>query len=208
MALSDKIDVTTQDTGFGRRLGNEVIRHQKEFLAVQPLVGGTEVLQFSLAARSWILAEQQIQDGHEVALTGPERPVEVRRLAFPTVHSTFDEFQGLHKAGAKLFRDHVGVQNLVGGPGIGGDLGKIQNEVPSMNCLRQIEQFAQGGLFDYGHGTTPPARRFLRQNRRSSYLSRQLLDSWSTLRWRGSFAFLGFGSGPTALFGFGLLHCG
>ena len=76
--LADMGDVAAEDRGVQRLGVGHVVGHEQELPAPQPrVVLGDHVGEALLAAGLRVAAQDRVQHGHEVALAGPERSVEV-----------------------------------------------------------------------------------------------------------------------------------
>src|ERR1019366_9662798 len=69
MPLPDLAQVAVEQRLLQRLSSDQVIGERKHLAVDQDLVvAGDDRLEFLLGARSWIMPEQRVQDGHEVAL--------------------------------------------------------------------------------------------------------------------------------------------
>ena len=99
-----------------------------------------------MARAAGLTLQNQVQHGHEMALTAPETPVQVGRLAGPPQHCAADEHQGRVKARYQLGRDDVIGQHHVGALDV---LRQPQDEIALLDSFRNVDQ-----VFDQGHGTS------------------------------------------------------
>ncbi len=77
-----EICVTPEDRRLQISGVHEMVGNHQELLSRHPLaVSGDHGGQFGDGARFGIAGEDQVEDGHEVALAAAETPVEIRRLA-------------------------------------------------------------------------------------------------------------------------------
>ena len=88
MESPDAFRVATQDLVLHGAGVEEMDRHEQELLRVEsrsPLCYG--LVQFGLGSGVGVVAQQQVQHGHEVRLARSEAPLEVRGLRLPVANS-------------------------------------------------------------------------------------------------------------------------
>src|ERR1035441_10009194 len=104
---------------------------------------GDDFGQVGHGAGSRIVAEQQIEHGHEVALAGAEAAVEISAGAATGADGVFDERESVVETVAKLIGNDVVFDR---GFRAGDGLGELEDEIVGADVLGEIEQLAEGGL--------------------------------------------------------------
>ena len=130
--LHHVIDVAAQDRRFHVPGTDHVIRHEQELLVLNPRVLGKDLRQFGHRPHGGDVLQDQVQDRHEVRLTGTEAPVQVARLAVDRIDRRLDEAQGVVEAFDQLGRDDILIERLLG---LGDAFGEIENEVAFANLV-------------------------------------------------------------------------
>ena len=143
------IDVAAEDRGVQRDGVGQVVRDQQELPAAQPrVVLGDHVGQALLAPGVRVAAQDRVQDRHEVALAGPERPVQVAGPRTRRLHRGLDHPERPVEFRGQLLGDHV----LVDGGLLADPLGQGQHEVPGQHPVRDLDQVTQ----QRGHDAPSP----------------------------------------------------
>ena len=145
MHPTDVGEVSPEHTVFDGLLADKVVRHEEELLRADQ---GVVLLNHhgEVVDRSGLrmVLQERVEDGHEVALAGTERAVEVGRLAAAVVESTLDEGQGLVEPVCQL-----GGYDIVakGSFGVVHALGEVQHEVALVDGIGNLDDFG-----DQRHG--------------------------------------------------------
>ena len=124
-----------------QRLGvDHVVWHDQELLALRPaVVLGHHRGQLGLASGRGVTAQQQGQDGHEVALTGTEAAVQVRALAHSAVDRALDHPERLVEALHQLGRGDVVAHGFRRGVQA---IRQTKNKVALVDLLWQVKYLA------------------------------------------------------------------
>ena len=134
------VDVAAEDRRLQRGRLDHVVRHEQELPArAASVVLGDDVDEALLAARVRVAAQDRVQHGHEVALAGAERAVEVRGLRGPALHRGLDHPEGLVEAVRELRGDHVVADRGL----LAHALGQGEHEVPGVHPLGDVDEVAQ-----------------------------------------------------------------
>ena len=135
---ANEIDVTAEDARLHVVGADHVIRHEQELLAGDPVVVlGDDRGEFRDAACRRIALEDQVQHGHEVALTATEAAVQIARLARLRLQGALDEAQGIFVAGLQLWGDHILAEGLLG---TGDTLREPEHELPLLDVVGDLNQ--------------------------------------------------------------------
>ncbi len=144
--LLDVRDVPAEHPLFEGLCAEHVVRHEQEPLAVrgQPLVLGQHRVELGTGAGGRVAAEQRVEHGHEVRLTGTERAVQVGRLGAVPVERGLDERQRLVEVLQQPLGDDVVLERVLGALGCR-RLGEGQHEVRGGDVLLDVYDIAEEG---------------------------------------------------------------
>ena len=144
--LLDVRDVPAQHPLLEGLGAEHVVRHEQEPLAVrgQPLVLGQHRVELGTGTGGRVAAEQRVQHGHEVRLTGTERAVQVGRLGTVPVERGLDERQRLVEVLQKPLGDDVVLERCLCALACRG-LGEGQHEVRGGDVLLDVDDIAEEG---------------------------------------------------------------
>jgi len=134
-------DVAAEDTLLHRLGADHVQRHKLEALASQSVVVlADRARELGDAARAGVALEQQVQDGHEVALARAEAAVEVGGLARPLLERRGDEAERVRVGTCQLIRHDVVLERFLA---FAHALRQAHHEVALVDGLGDVDQFAQ-----------------------------------------------------------------
>ena len=141
--LGDVGDVAAEDGGVERLRVGQVIRHEQELAAGEPLVVlGDDVGEAFLAAGVGVALKDGVQHRHEVRLTGAEGAVEVGGAGRAGLQGGLDQVEGLVEVGGERLGDHiVGDRGLVLNP-----LSQGEHEVTVMDRVGDRDEVPQQHL--------------------------------------------------------------
>jgi len=108
----------------------------------------THVGQALLSPGVRVPAQDRVQDRHEVALAGSERPVQVAGPRTRRLHRGLDNPERPVEFPGQLLGDHI----LVDGRLLADPLGQRQHEIPGQHPVRNLDQVTQ----QRGHHTPSP----------------------------------------------------
>ncbi len=145
MGAADVLNVAAEDRRLEALGADEVVGHQQEPGVGEPAVAGDEVGELVPGAGGDVAVEQRVQHGHEVALAGAERAVQVAGLGALLGQRGADQAECLVEGHPQLRGDDVGVE---GGLPALHPFGQPQDEVALVHPLGDGDQFAQQRLGD------------------------------------------------------------
>ena len=135
-----------------------MVRDQEELPVLQPrVVLVHDVGQFPLAPRVGVAVEDRVQHGHEVALAGSERAVQVGGAGGAGLHRGPDQAQGPVEVDGQRVGDHVaGDRGLLADP-----LGEGEDEVAGVHLVGDGDEVPQQHLVAHATlpGRSPPITR-------------------------------------------------
>ena len=146
MGAADEIDIAAEDARLHVVGADHVIGHEQELLAGDPVVVlGDDRGEFGDAAGRRVALEDQVQHGHEVALTAAEAAVQVAGLARLRLQAALDEAEGIFVASPQLGGDDIIAKRLLG---TGDAFGEPEHKLPLLDVVGDFDE-----VFDECHGS-------------------------------------------------------
>ena len=150
VVASKKIAVALEHAVFERFGTDHVVGHEQELLPAHPIVVPADDLgQFLDVAGLGVTRDDQVQHGHEVALTTTEAAVEVAAVARTVCERLLHDREGPVEAADELVRDDVFADRRVG---VLDTLGEPQHKPVGRQRLGDVDQFAEEGHWVWVQG--------------------------------------------------------